>query len=186
MFGNWLTIVGQNDQAAIQQRTFQLFFADVFQYILLLHKIQLKTLFFSVQTFLRQILNGTKSSERHLIYTSGRVSEKDNLKHRAGFGPIADDKLVCRENDILFTDLLFSLSRSSSVRRKIKTVRISSLKLSLLSGHLYQAFAVTFSEVPTSYFLSSSLLNSRHFVKIYHNSAIDTHALCVAFLLLVF
>ena len=72
-----------------------------------------------------------------MIYTSGRVSEKDKLKHRAGFGPIADDKLVCRENDILFTDLLFSLSRSSSVRRKIKTVRISSIKLSLLSGHLY-------------------------------------------------
>ena len=55
-----------------------------------------------------------------MIYTSGRVSEKDNLKHRAGFGPIADDNLVCRENDVLFTDLLFTLSRSSSVRRKKK------------------------------------------------------------------
>lgn len=72
-----------------------------------------------------------------MIYTSGRVSERDNLKRRAGFGPIADDNLVCRENDVLFTDLLFALSRSSSVRSKIKTVRISSMKLSLLSAHLY-------------------------------------------------
>ena len=34
-----------------------------------------------------------------MIYTSGRVSEKDNLKRRAGFGPIADENLVCREID---------------------------------------------------------------------------------------
>ncbi|XP_068740202.1 PWWP domain-containing DNA repair factor 3A-like isoform X1 [Montipora capricornis] len=39
---------------------------------------------------LKEILNGSKPSERHQIYTSGRVSEKDNLKRRSGFGPIAD------------------------------------------------------------------------------------------------
>lgn len=50
---------------------------------------------------LRQILNGTKSSERHLTYTSGRVSEKDNLKRRAGFGPIADGNLPEKIMDIL-------------------------------------------------------------------------------------
>ncbi|KAJ7385406.1 nucleosome binding [Desmophyllum pertusum] len=42
---------------------------------------------------LKQILNGTKPSERHKIYTCGRVSERDQLKHRAGFGPIGDENL---------------------------------------------------------------------------------------------
>ena len=145
MFDNWLQRAVWNNHCGpewLGSHTTKNFLSILcwrFSVHILLHKmfLRLKTLFFSVQTFLRQILNGTKSSERHMIYTSGRVSEKDNLKHRAGFGPIADDNLVCREYDILFTDLLFSLSRSSSVRRKIKTVRISSIKLSLLSGHLY-------------------------------------------------
>jgi len=50
--------------------------------------------FLFLQSFLKQILTGTKPSERHATFTSGRVSEKNNLKRRAGFGPIADEDLV--------------------------------------------------------------------------------------------
>lgn len=42
---------------------------------------------------LKEILSGSKPSERHAIYTSGRVSEKDNLRRRSGFGPIADENV---------------------------------------------------------------------------------------------
>ena len=49
---------------------------------------------------LKQILNGTKKSERHQIYFHGRVSERDQLKHRAGFGPIGVEDLV-RHHKIL-------------------------------------------------------------------------------------
>jgi len=49
--------------------------------------------FLFLQSFLKQILTGTKPSERHATFTSGRVSEKNNLKRRAGFGPIADEDL---------------------------------------------------------------------------------------------
>lgn len=50
------------------------------------------------QPMLKQILNGTKKSERHQIYFHGRVSEKDQLKRRAGFGPIGDEVLVRHHN----------------------------------------------------------------------------------------
>jgi len=42
---------------------------------------------------LKQILNGKRPSERHTIYTCGRVSEKNGLKLRAGFGPVGDEDL---------------------------------------------------------------------------------------------
>lgn len=42
---------------------------------------------------LKQILNGKRTSERHATYTCGRVSEKNGLKLRAGFGPVGEENL---------------------------------------------------------------------------------------------
>lgn len=42
---------------------------------------------------LKDILNGTKHSDRHETYTRGRVSEKNLLKKQSGFGPVADETL---------------------------------------------------------------------------------------------
>ena len=41
----------------------------------------------------------------------------------------------------------------------------------LLSGHLYQAISINFTEVPTNYLLLSSPLLNDHFEKTYHISA---------------
>lgn len=49
---------------------------------------------FSLQPALKQILNGKRTSQRHTIYTCGRVSEKNGLKLRAGFGPVGEENLV--------------------------------------------------------------------------------------------
>lgn len=42
---------------------------------------------------LKDILSGTKHSNRHETYTRGRVSEKNLLKKQSGFGPVADETL---------------------------------------------------------------------------------------------
>ncbi|XP_074627914.1 uncharacterized protein LOC141885883 isoform X4 [Acropora palmata] len=42
---------------------------------------------------LKDILIGTKYSDRHQTYTRGRVSEKNLLKKQSGFGPVGDETL---------------------------------------------------------------------------------------------
>lgn len=46
---------------------------------------------------LKQILDGRRSSERHTTFTSGRKSERNQLKHRAGFGPVGNEALHIME-----------------------------------------------------------------------------------------
>lgn len=40
---------------------------------------------------LKQILDGKRSSERHMTFMSGTTNERNQLKHRAGFGPIGNE-----------------------------------------------------------------------------------------------
>ena len=87
---------------------------------------------FSLQPALKQILNGKRTSERHTIYTCGRVSEKNGLKLRAGFGPVGEENLV-RQSQMFGVFILtkMTVQHSHSLKKYPPTQKGTFRKLTL-------------------------------------------------------
>ena len=56
------------------------------------------------------------------------------------------------------------------------------MSLNYCKTDLYEAVAVTLSQVPTSYFLLSSPLLNSYFLKMYRTNSIHVNIMCVAFI----